>query len=159
MEMRDRKKAEVPSSTATRIGLLVGVPIAVVLGVKTLAWAAVAKTWNSGEVLKAADLNATLVALDQRIAALEAGVGNNTMVITATVRGAAGGLATAACPTDYKLTMVSASVIQVTNSGINGWPMGTWGCGNENGMLSASLNNYAAGSPSSLLVCQGLCVR
>ena len=157
--MRDRRMTETLSPTVTRIAVVVGTPLVVVLCIKTLAWASVTKTWTSGEVLKAADLNASLSALDQRISALEAGVGNSTMNITATVHGAAGGLATAACPTDYKLTMVSVADIRITNSGTNGWPMGTWSCGNDNGVLSASLNNYAAGSEQSLLVCNGLCIR
>ena len=148
------------SSNAMRIGLLIGVPIAVVLGIKAIAWAAVSKTWNSGEVLKATDLNATLAGLDQRITTLESGVGSNVMVITATVpKGMAGGTATAMCPDGYKLAMVSLVDVEVTDGGTNGWPMGTWGCGNNTGKLVAGLTNYATGSPQSTITCQGLCIK
>ncbi len=53
------------SRTATRAGLLVGVPLAVVLGTQAIAWAAATlKTWTAGETLKADDLNANFSALN-----------------------------------------------------------------------------------------------
>lgn len=157
--MKNKQKVGL-TPAAVHIGLLVGVPIAVVLGIKAIASAAVSKTWNSGEVLKAADLNATLAALDQRITTLESGVGSNVMVITATVPpGIAGGTASAMCPDGYKLAMVSLVDVQVTDGGINGWPMGTWGCANNTGKLVAGLTNYATGSTQSTITCQGLCIK
>jgi hypothetical protein len=54
----DARTDAVISQTLTRVGLLIGVPLAVVFGVQAFAWAAVTlKTWTTGETLKAADLN------------------------------------------------------------------------------------------------------
>jgi hypothetical protein len=57
-----------PSISATRIGLLIGVPIAVVIGIQTAAWAAITfKSWNSGDTLTAADLNGNFSALSSAL--------------------------------------------------------------------------------------------
>lgn len=188
MAMEHHKRKELLSPTVTRVGLLIGTPVAVILGVRVLAWAAVSKTWKSGDVLTAADLNSTLAALDQqsttlgqradaldqgmailgqRVTALESGIGQNVAVISATVAGMTGGVSTASCPAGYKLTMTSLAVVAVTAGGSlplgaggsSGWPIGTWVCANQNGILVASLNNYATGSPNSNIVCQGVCVK
>jgi len=157
--MPKHERSALLSPTMTRIGLLLAVPMAVIIGIKAIAWAAVAKSWNSGEVLKAADLNAALVALDGRIAALESGIKQSTMTITATVSGASGGTSSAACPTDFTLTTVSLTKVQLTTSGTSGWPMGTYGCSIQDGILVANLSNYAMGTPSTLISCQGFCVK
>jgi hypothetical protein len=52
--------------------LRVGVPLAVFAGAYALAAASVPRTFKNGDVLTAADLNASFTALDQRLAALEA---------------------------------------------------------------------------------------
>ena len=58
-----------PSVAMTRVGLLVGVPLAVVLGIQAIAWATVAlKTWNSGETLTASDLNANFDSIKNELA-------------------------------------------------------------------------------------------
>jgi hypothetical protein len=62
-----------PSPWATRVGLLVGVPLAIVVGARAVSWAAVTlKAWNDGDTLTAADLNANFAALSSAIA--DAGV-------------------------------------------------------------------------------------
>jgi hypothetical protein len=66
---------------ARRIAILIGVPLAVVGGVRAVTWAAVTlKVWTTGETLTAADLNANFAALaagqapDQVVAGFNAGV-------------------------------------------------------------------------------------
>jgi hypothetical protein len=64
-----------------RLALLIGIPLAVVGGVRAVSWAAASlKTWTTGEVLTAADLNGNFAALaaaqapDQVVASFNAGV-------------------------------------------------------------------------------------
>jgi hypothetical protein len=52
----ESKKHGIISMSATRLGLILGVPLALVIGVQAVTWAAT-KTWTSGETLTAADLN------------------------------------------------------------------------------------------------------
>ena len=53
-----------PSVSLTRLALVVGVPLATLVGARLDALAAVSlKTWNSGDTLTAADLNANFEAL------------------------------------------------------------------------------------------------
>jgi hypothetical protein len=52
---------------------VIGVPLAVLGGVRAVTWAAsTLKTWATGDTLTATDLNGNFTALDQRVAALEA---------------------------------------------------------------------------------------
>src|SRR5262249_53562952 len=68
--VRDQR---IPSVAATRIGLLIGVPIAVVFGIHAVSWAAVTlKTWNSGDTLTAADLNANFGSVNAQLDAVNA---------------------------------------------------------------------------------------
>ena len=53
-----------PSVSWLRLGLLVGVPLALLLGTRLLAWATTSvKTWSAGETLTASELNGALSAL------------------------------------------------------------------------------------------------
>jgi hypothetical protein len=66
--MTDSSSDRWPSRWATRVGLLTGIPIAVLLGAHAISWAAAAlKTWNDGDTLTAADLNANFAALNAAI--------------------------------------------------------------------------------------------
>lgn len=48
-----------PSRLATRVGLVLGIPLALLLGPRAMAWADLQiKTWTAGDKLTAADLNA-----------------------------------------------------------------------------------------------------
>lgn len=58
-----------PSVAITRLALLVAVPLAVVLGIKAVAWAVNLKTWTGGETLTAADLNANFAAVNAQLVA------------------------------------------------------------------------------------------
>jgi len=60
------------SPRATRIALLVIVPLAVVFGVQTISWA-VPKMWARGDTLTADDLNQNFKELEDKVAALSAG--------------------------------------------------------------------------------------
>lgn len=61
-------KGRMPSRRFTRIGLLVGVPLAIVGSVQAVGWASAQwKTWVDGETLTAADLNANFAALQSAI--------------------------------------------------------------------------------------------
>jgi hypothetical protein len=62
---------EIPRHTK-RIMVLVGIPIAVMLGVSAVALATVPHTFNSGDVLNATDLNVDFTTLDTRLSAVEA---------------------------------------------------------------------------------------
>jgi len=56
-----------PSWSLTRLGLLIGTPLVVALGVSAISQAEVTlpKTWTAGETLTAADLNNNLAALNR----------------------------------------------------------------------------------------------
>ena len=56
-----------PSQRLTRLGVLVGAPIAFVLAAKSVAWAVALKSWNSGDTLTAADLNANFEAANAEL--------------------------------------------------------------------------------------------
>jgi hypothetical protein len=58
-----------PSQRATRIALVIAVPLALVVGAQAVSWA-VPKVWQSGEPLTAADLNGNFSSLDDAVAAL-----------------------------------------------------------------------------------------
>jgi hypothetical protein len=74
-----------PSWSFTRLGLLVGVPVAVVLGLTAIGWAAAAlKSWKSGDVLTADDLNANFTALNGAFVDL---TGDQTIAGTKTFSG------------------------------------------------------------------------
>lgn len=61
-----------PSISATRLGLLIGVPAALLLLTNPVVLAAVnLKTWNSGDTLNAADLNANFDSLKNEISTAE----------------------------------------------------------------------------------------
>lgn len=61
-----------PSVSFTRIGLLIGIPIAVVVGIQTIVWAAAnLKTWSSGDTLTSVDLNKNFTAIDEALARLD----------------------------------------------------------------------------------------
>jgi len=48
-----------PTARQTRLGLLIGLPLALIFGQRAVAWADLQlKTWTAGQPLKAADLNA-----------------------------------------------------------------------------------------------------
>jgi len=57
----------VPSIAFTRIALIVIVPIAIVAGIRAVAWAINLKTWSAGETLTSADLNANFDAIKTEI--------------------------------------------------------------------------------------------
>jgi hypothetical protein len=61
---------EIPRSVK-KWGIRLGIPLAVLIGGSTLAWAAMLHTWNSGDPLKAVDLNGNFAALQSEIAALQ----------------------------------------------------------------------------------------
>jgi hypothetical protein len=66
-----------PSKTATRIGLLILVPLTLLGGVQAISWAAAAlKSWTSGETLTAADLNGNFNAINAKLDALQAQLDN-----------------------------------------------------------------------------------
>jgi hypothetical protein len=72
MDMKDNDHA-FPSKRLTRILLIVGVPLIVLGGVRTVSWAAAAiKSWTSGETLTAADLNGNFAAMNARLDAMQA---------------------------------------------------------------------------------------
>jgi hypothetical protein len=61
-------KGRIPSRRFTRIGLMIGVPLAIIGGAQAAGFAAAAiKTWVDGETLTAADLNANFAALQTAI--------------------------------------------------------------------------------------------
>jgi len=61
-----------PSPSVARLALLVTVPLAVVFGVKAIAWADVAlKQWVSGDTLMATDLNANFAAISEALAKID----------------------------------------------------------------------------------------
>ena len=61
---RGTNDRRIPSVATTRLGLLLGVPIAVVFGLNALAWAiSLPKTWTPNETLKSADLNSNFAAI------------------------------------------------------------------------------------------------
>jgi hypothetical protein len=61
--MRHHKEGA-PSKRATRLALSIGVPVALMIGAQAVSWAATTlKTWNDGDTLTAADLNANFAAL------------------------------------------------------------------------------------------------
>lgn len=63
---------QIPSFSTTRIGLLLGVPLALIVGVHAASWAAATlKSWNAGDTLTAADLNANFTALNDEVTALQ----------------------------------------------------------------------------------------
>jgi hypothetical protein len=63
-------KEGAPSKRATRLALSIGVPVALMVGAQAVSWAATTlKTWNDGDTLTAADLNANFAALSTAIAA------------------------------------------------------------------------------------------
>jgi len=85
---RDPRRAW--SHAATRIGLLIGVPLAIVLGVPALSRAALMiKSWTSGETLTAADLNTNFTAIRDGLARLDpiAVAGGNVGIGTSTPNG------------------------------------------------------------------------
>ncbi|KAB2909729.1 MAG: hypothetical protein F9K40_03650 [Kofleriaceae bacterium] len=68
----DREPDTLITHRATRIGLLVGVPLAIVLGVPAASRAAaILRSWTSGETLTANDLNANFTALNTELARLD----------------------------------------------------------------------------------------
>src|SRR5262245_60371713 len=66
--MQQKQDHGIPSPRMTRIGLLIIVPLALVLGVRTVSWA-VPKIWNRGEILTADDLNSNFKSIDDTVAA------------------------------------------------------------------------------------------
>jgi len=64
MQIKSSQREGRLARVATRLGLLVGIPLAVVGGIHAVTWgAATLKTWKDGDVLTAADLNANFAAL------------------------------------------------------------------------------------------------
>lgn len=61
--MSSSHESGAPSQRATRIGLLIVVPIALLIGARAVSWA-VPKVWSSGETLTADDLNRNFRALE-----------------------------------------------------------------------------------------------
>jgi len=57
------------SHSATRVGLLIAVPVAVVIGIQAVSQAVPLKGWTSGETLHATDLNANFEALNNALTA------------------------------------------------------------------------------------------
>jgi hypothetical protein len=89
--------SKVWNTRAARLALLISVPLAVLGGVHAVTWAAATlKTWNTGDTLTAADLNANFAALaaQQTPANVLAGVNAATMAGGALTVGAV----TAAAP-------------------------------------------------------------
>lgn len=60
------------SHSATRIGLLIAVPVAVVTGIQAVSQAVPLKSWTSGETLHATDLNANFESLNNALTAISA---------------------------------------------------------------------------------------
>jgi hypothetical protein len=68
-----RNPKRFPSVSATRLGLIVGIPLAIVAGVPALSLAAQPlKMWASGDTLTAADLNANFTSLHDHVARFDA---------------------------------------------------------------------------------------
>jgi hypothetical protein len=66
--MKRENDEGVPSKAATRVGLLLGVPLVLLVGSYAVSWAAAAiKTWTSGETLTATDLNGNFAAVNAAI--------------------------------------------------------------------------------------------
>jgi len=58
-----------PTARQTRLGLLIGLPLALIFGQRAVAWADLQlKTWTAGQPLKAADLNAEFQKVKDEIA-------------------------------------------------------------------------------------------
>jgi hypothetical protein len=68
MTRNDQDRA-FPSVSLTRIGLIVLVPVTLLLGVHTFAWAVTLKTWTAGETLTAADLNQNFANINTQLTA------------------------------------------------------------------------------------------
>jgi hypothetical protein len=167
---------------ATAIGLTVAM-------LASLSLADVPKTFSSGELLLASDLNENFVAIDQRIAMIEGQINgvntalstgcdaksaissvadgvaecvpsNDIVGIVANLTGSNGGSALASCPDGYSLVATSIFQDQRTQSGTSGWNNGgTVSCGLVDGQLSANLLNYESGSINTVVSCYGICVR
>jgi hypothetical protein len=57
-----------PSPAFTRLALIIGVPIAVLIGARAISHALTLKTWNTGDTLTAAELNANFQAIENELA-------------------------------------------------------------------------------------------
>ena len=65
-QVRNRdENDDVLSARATRVGRLVAMPLALVLGVQTISWV-VPKVWTRGETLSAGDLHHNFGSLETR---------------------------------------------------------------------------------------------
>lgn len=85
---------------------------------------------------------------------------NTFQSITASVTGANGGTANASCPSGYTLLTYGLTVDKRTSSGIGGWTNGGFiTCTASGNTLTTVLGNYSGGSPSTQVVCNGLCVK
>jgi hypothetical protein len=72
IQMRQTNERDsILSPRATRIGLLILVPLTLVFGVQAISWA-VPRTWSHGDVLTADDLNRNFKALDDAVTAAAA---------------------------------------------------------------------------------------
>jgi len=92
MESKDRDR-RIPSVSATRLALIIGVPLAVVFAHHASAWATVAiKTWIAGDTLTATDLNASFTSIKNALA--------SERVSSAIITGGTGNVVTAVatCP-------------------------------------------------------------
>lgn len=140
------------------------VPVALLCGAG-VAYAGVKHSFQSNEVLKAADLNENFADQDARLGALEAQVkdigaglstgcgpksalaglsgaapvcrpANDVVAVHAEYSGTNGGSGTAVpCPTGYTLIAAAQDIDQRTQAGINGW--------NNGGTVSCAIENNA----------------
>jgi hypothetical protein len=148
--------------------LRLGIP-ALVLSLAAVALAAPLHTWNTGDVLQAADLDGNFANLQGQITAIQTEVAalqdagkpvTAVVAITATVAGVNGGTASATCPAGYTLIGAGISDDSRTQSGINGWNNGGYvQCQVSGGnQLTTSLNGYQNGSSFTSVSCWGVCV-
>ncbi|MBX3092871.1 MAG: hypothetical protein KF764_14070 [Labilithrix sp.] len=104
-------------------------------------------------------IGAVPYALEAGRAAKATAVEANFVTITATVADPNGGSTDVACPAGYRLATFGISEVQLTESGINGWANGVYGCSNVAGRLRASVGQYMNGTSQSRFSCTGLCVK
>ena len=100
---------------AKRWALRVGIPAGLIAGAGAIAFAAVPKTWNSGDVLTAADLNGNFTNLDSRLTTLQSQLASQAVVSLTVASGSGNASACTASP--CVITSQSGQVQQVTHGG------------------------------------------
>jgi hypothetical protein len=66
--MTDSNREKWPSVSFTRLGLLVGTPLVLLLGAGSLSWALDLKQWSVGDTMTATDLNSNFASVNTELA-------------------------------------------------------------------------------------------